>query len=198
MVAGLIPAEFHLRERVVDFYLRHLAYGEDLTAGASTHPSCHIGPVEILQSELRSLSSRTAIEQIPLSHFTRVERRHFWYTDPSSPPWEPTLLVLPPRDAVHYIREARDSSSQDELWVFTDGSVSGTLCGAAAILFTGTDPVGQPSAVHFEGLHSSTQAELVALRLGCNQALTYATPSCITIVSDSLSALRAVLRPSGG
>ena len=111
MVAGLIPTDFHLRERVVDFYLRHLAYGEDLTIGASTHPSRHFGPVEILQSELRSLSSRTAIEQLPLSHFTRVERRHFWYTDPSSPPWEPTLLVLPPGDAVHYIREARDSSS---------------------------------------------------------------------------------------
>ena len=182
---------------MVDFYLRHLAYGEDLTARSPPHPSCHVGPVELLQSELRGFSSRIAIEQIPLSYFPRVERIHFWYTDPSSPTWEPTLLVLPPSDAVHYIREARDRSSQDEVWVFTDGSVSGTLCGAAAILFTGTDPTGQPSAVHFEGLHSSTQAELVALRLGCNQALTFGATSCITIVSDSLSALRAILRRQG-
>ena len=39
IVAGLIPAEFHLRERLVDFYLRHLAYGEDLTARAPPIPA---------------------------------------------------------------------------------------------------------------------------------------------------------------
>ena len=201
-VAGMTPAEFQLRERVVDFYLRHLTYGEDLAATDSTPHGTHIGPIEILQSELRGLSSRTATEQLTLSHFTRVERRHFWYTDPSSPPWEPTLFAIgsrtSPGEAIQYIREARDYSLHDELWVFTDGSVSGTLCGAATILFYGTNTVGQPSAVHFEGLHSSTQAELVALRLGCDRAVACPVPSRVTIVSDSLTALRAVLRRQGG
>ena len=148
------------------------------------------------------MSSRTVTEQLTLSHLTRVERRHFWYTDPSSPPWEPTLFAIgsrtSPGEAIHYIREARDCSLHDELWVFTDGSVSGTLCGAATILFYGTDVVGHPFAVHFEGLHSSTQAELVALRLGCDHALARPVPSRVTIVSDSLAALRAILRRQGG
>ena len=58
--------------------------------------------------------------------------------------------------------------------------------------------VGQPSVVHFEGLHSSAQAELVALRLGCDQALASIVPSRATIVSNSLAALRAILRCQGG
>ena len=100
----------------------------------------------MLQSELRGMSSRTAPEKLALSHLTRVERQHFWYTDPNSPPWEPTLLAIgsraSPSEAVQHIREARACSLHDELWVFTDGSILGTLCGAATILFHGTDTIG--------------------------------------------------------
>ena len=38
VLARILPAEFYLRRRVVDFYLRHLSYGEDLLVGAPVPP----------------------------------------------------------------------------------------------------------------------------------------------------------------
>ena len=32
MIAGFLPAEFQLRQRVMEFYLRRLMYGDDLIA----------------------------------------------------------------------------------------------------------------------------------------------------------------------
>lgn len=67
-----------------------------------------------------------------------------------------------------------------------DGSVDGTRCGVATILFVGSSTMGHPFSVHFEGLHSSTQVELVAIHLGCKKALALRQFRHIIMVSDSV------------
>ena len=38
MMAGFLPAEFQLRQRAVEYYLRRLTYGEDLTTADDPPP----------------------------------------------------------------------------------------------------------------------------------------------------------------
>ena len=124
-----------------------------------------------------------------------VEVRRFWVTDPSAPRWDPLPSILEDRDvAIDRIRTGCLEASDDDLWIFTDGSVCDRACGAAAILFDGTASDGQTSSVSFQGFHSSTQAELVALRLGCAMADQHPTLVRVTFVCDSQSALKGVQR----
>ena len=89
------------------------------------------------------------------------------------------------------IRTARSASSATDLWVFTDGSLEELHCGAAALLFRGLETSPQTFTIGFFGPHSSTQAELAALLLGCQHASLAGPSSSITFVSD----LQAALRP---
>ena len=52
---------------------------------------------------------------------------------------------------------------QEDLWIFTDGYVAGSLCGAAAMFFMGAAFDIQTFAALYVGNYSSTQVELVAL-----------------------------------
>ena len=70
-------------------------------------------------------------------------------------------------------------------------------CGAAAVLFVGSSMVGHPFSVHFEGPHSSTQAELVALHLGCQKASALGRFRRIIVVTDSQPALQSLHRLQG-
>ena len=112
--------------------------------------------------------------------------------------WTPPISIPAREVAVSRIRQARDSASPGELWIFTDGSVDGPLCGATALLFQGPTSVGSCISLQFEGLHSSTQAELIAIRLGCTEALRLGPFSSITLVSDSQPALLGLRRSGGG
>ena len=197
VLTGLLPAEFQIRQRLVDFYLRNLAYGRDLVPNpeAVTSRSLLSPPLSILCLELRQLSrtGRCTFAMLP-----RVERRVLWTEDPAAPPWTPPISFLDRETAVSHIRRARDSALDEDLWIFTDGSVDGSRCGAAALLFRGAAQEGSCSSTRFEGFHSSTQAELVAIRLGCVAARQLGSFSRITLVSDSQPALLGLRRFGGG
>ena len=75
--------------------------------------------------------------------------------------------------------------------------MDGLRCGAAAVLFPGLSTVDHPFSVRFEGLHSSTQAELVALHLGCQKASAQGRFRRLIIVSDSQPTLQAIQRFHG-
>ena len=196
-LTGLLPAEFQLRSRVVEFYLRHLCYGRDLREGSTPVVSVNqtVSPREILDLELRRMG-RT------FPHFgerlARVERRCFWYEDPAEASWTPPVSILPAATSLDRIRLERSRCAADTLWIFTDGSVEGTDCGAAAVCFWGMSQEAHIFAERFIGQHSSTQAELVALDLGCQRGRELGRASCITIVSDSQAALLALRQTQGG
>ena len=196
MISGLLPAEFQLRSRVVEFYMRQLAYDRDLREGPAPPAITTqiVSPREILDLELRQLG-RT------FPHFceclVRVERQRFWFEDPAEAFWTPPISILLPEASMDRIRRERRNCAMDSLWIFTDGSVEGTSCGAAAVCFWGTAQYAHTCSTHFIGLHSSTQAELVALDLGCRRAREIGHASCITIVSDSQAALMAIGKTQG-
>ena len=79
-----------------------------------------------------------------------------------------------------------------------DGSVDGSRCGAATLLFQGAAQDGSCSSTRFDGFHSSTKTELVAIRLGCVVAQRLGSFSHITLVSDSQPALLGLRRFGGG
>ena len=113
-------------------------------------------------------------------------------SDPSVSSWPFTPSILDNDTSIQRIREARLHSSPDDLWIFTDGSVDGQLCGAAALFFIGDSWHSHTFAVRFIGHHSSTQAELVALHLGCQHALDFGHFHRITFICDSQCALRSL------
>lgn len=109
----------------------------------------------------------------------------------------PVPSILPTAFAIQRIRERRSSASPELLWIFINGSVDGTHCGAAIVLFVGSSTVGHPFSMHFEGPHSSMQVELVAIHLGCQKASALGRFRQIIVVSDSQSALQSLLRLQG-
>ena len=202
-LAGLLPAPTYVRQRLLAFYVRHQSYGIDLLEGApppSRLTSQFGRPLwcccaDHLRALLRPFSGRRCPEGLSLSQLSRPELRHFWVTDPQALEWEPAISILDDRSAaIDRLRSACIEASPTDLWIFTDGSVRGDACGAAAILFDGSSMDGQSSAVSFQGLHSSTQAELVALRIGCDMAISRSPLARVTFVCDSQPALRSVMR----
>ena len=201
-LAGLLPAATYVRQRVVDFYMRHLSYGMDLLtegppprAGGHTTSSSFTTCDDYLRSCLRPFAGRNPPEGLSLSLLQWVEVRHSWVTDPSAPRWDPLPSILEDRAAsIDRIRLGCLEASDDDLWIFTDGSVCSRACGAAAVLFNGTASDGQISSVSFQGFHSSTQAELIALCLGCAVADQRSAFARVTFVCDSQPALKGVRR----
>ena len=191
MIAGFLPADLQLRQRVMEYHLRRLTYGDDLDLSG---PSIMIrnqtiGPLDILHQEIRHLARHSSLHA---SLLRQVETHHLWVSDPSVSSWPFTPSILDNDISIQRIREAHLHSSPDDLWIFTDGSVAGQLCGAAALFFIGDSWHSHTFAVRFIGHHSSTQAELVALRLGCQHALDFGHFQRITFISDSQCALRSL------
>ena len=148
-----------------------------------------IGPLDILHQEIRHLARHSSI---PASLLRPVETHHLWVSDPSVPSWPFAPTILDKDTSIQRIHETGLHSSPDDLWIFTDGSVDGQLCGATALFFIGDSWHSHTLAVRFIGHHSSTQAELVALRLGCQYALDIRHFQWITFICDSQCALRSL------
>ena len=193
VLTGILPAEFQIRQRLVDFYLRTLAHGRDLVPNreAVTSRSLLSPPLSILCLELRQLSQTGFCTLEMLQH---VECRVLWTENLATPPWTPPISFLDRETTVSHIRHARDSSHVEDLWIFMDGSVDGSRCGAAALLFQGAAQDSSCSSTRFDGCHSSTQTELVAIRLGCVAAQRLGSFSHISLVSDSQPALLGLRR----
>ena len=174
-----------------------MSYGYDLSVPplATRRFNQTRSPSDILRGELTSLCTS---QQIPTSIFSRVECRRWWYSDPADTSWEPSPSFLDRDTAPSRIQQARLASDPNHLWIFCDGSVQDTSCGAAAICFRGPDSHAQTFVVRFSGQHSSTQAELVALRLGCSHALDFGKSKCITFISDCRPALESIRHRNGG
>lgn len=96
------------------------------------------------------------------------------------------------------ICEAHQSSSPDDLWVFTDGSVDDSLCETSMVFFVGTNSAGHFIALCFQGHHSSTQEMLVALGLAFQHTGDFGCFCRITFMSDSQPMLKAILHRQGG
>ena len=165
-ISGLVSAEFQLHSWVFNFYMRQLAYDRDLWAGPTPPVTVNqmVSPREILDLELRQLGQA-------FPHFcenlAQVERQHFWVEGLAEAFWTPPISIFPVEALMERIRHARRHCMMDTLWIFTDGSVEGTSCGAAAVCFWGTTQQAHTFSRRFIGPHSSTQAELVASDLGC-------------------------------
>ena len=95
------------------------------------------------------------------------------------------------------VEEERPRSTQEDLGICIDGSVASSLYGAAAMFFVGATSDSQIFVAQFVGHHSSTQAKLVALRLGCRNVDTSGAFRCLTFVSDSQPALLGVGQRQG-
>ena len=191
VLAGFLSAEIQIRQRTMEFYLRQLAYGRNIiTAEARCIGRTHaVSPLDILAAEVMRLER---LGNLPPQLLQRVESRLSWTVDPVGISLPPLPSILSSALSIQRIRTHRSSAGSELLWVFTDGSVDGTRCGAAAVLFVGSSTVGLPFSVHFEGPHSSTQAELVAIHLGCQKALALGHFRCIIIVCDSQPALQSL------
>ena len=122
-LAGLLPAATYVRQRVVDFYVRHLSYGVDLLAegpppraGGHTTSSSFTTCDNYLRSCLHPFMGRNPPDGLSLSLLQRVEVRHTWVTDPSAPRWDPLPSILEDRDAsIDRIRRGCLEASDDEL-----------------------------------------------------------------------------------
>ena len=134
---------------------------------------------------------------LPPQLLQRVESRLSWTVDPVGISLPPLPSILSSALSIQRIRAHRSSAGSELLWVFTDGSVDGTRCGAAAVLFVGSSTAGLPFSVHFEGPHSSTPAELVAIHLSCQKALALGHFRRIIIVCDSQPTLQSLQRSQG-
>lgn len=194
MMAGFLSAELYIRQRVLEFYLRRLTYGEDLLLMDPPTPlNQTLSPVDILRLEMRQI---TRASTIPITDFHQVERHQLWFTDPAANRDTFISSILDSEAAMERIHTSRLHSLPNELWVFTDGSVDGRHCGAAALFFIGSDTHHRTFDVHFTGHHSSTQAELIALRLGCRHVRDMGHFKIITFVSDSQAALLSLSSPN--
>ena len=168
----------------MDFYLHLLAYSRNLISeearcAGGTHA---VSPLNLLDAEVMRLDRYG-----DLSHqlLQRVELRLFSTVDPVGISLPPLPSILPSASTIQRIHEHQSLVGPKLLWIFTDGSMDGIRCGAAAVLLVGSSTVSHPFSVNFEGLHSSTQAELVALPLGCHKASTLGHFRHLVIVSDS-------------
>ena len=128
----------------------------------------------------------------PISFSSELSLALFWTGDPVGISLPPIPSILPPASAIQRIYEHRFSADPKLLWTFTNGSVDGTQCGAAVVLFHGSSTASHPFSVRFEGLHSSTQAGLVAIHLGCQKASALGRYRHLIIVSNSQPALQAI------
>ena len=149
-IAGLLPADHQLRCRVVEFYLRHLQYDRDLRAAEPPPMPVNrtVSPRDILDLELRHLER--AIPSFG-ERLLQVERRCFWYVDPTEAAWTPTINFISAEASVDRIQSERRACPSDSLWIFTDGSVEGTCCGTAAVCFRGIEHTSQSFSERFIG-----------------------------------------------
>ena len=197
MLSGLLPPELELRQRLVQFWLRTLSYGEDLTATQDSNTKTSFcSPCDILKAEVRRLTCLPQFKELTDGRRSVQQRLLYPYQ-----PWHlkpPIRSSIPFRDdASSLLHRLRQNSSEDTAWIFTDGSITRRGAGAAALLTRGPNQHYFGAARRSMGLHSSTRMELEAISIGLQlmDILTRhdSTLSTLHIVTDSQAALRALI-----
>ena len=114
VLVGFLPAEIQLCQRPVEFYLRQLAYGQNLISieAHCTGRTHAVSPLDILDAEVVRLDRHGDLSAQLLQ---RVEPRLFWTMDPVSISRPPLPSILPSTSAIHRIREHRPSADPELL-----------------------------------------------------------------------------------
>ena len=99
VLTGFLPAEFQIRRRTVEFYLRQLSYGRDLLSMDPHYPGCThaITPFNMLVAEVAHLEH---YEDLPRQLLQCVESRQFWSIAPIDITLPPIPSILPSALAV--------------------------------------------------------------------------------------------------
>lgn len=183
---GWLPAEFLIREALMRFLVRQTSYGRtDLLLGPPDPGfNRRISTIDIVNQEMRSFSRACPCDAAAWSHIDRVR---LWVR----PPWDcppPLDCYFPPREqAAELLEQAMQSPGST--WVFTDGSVIGSLSGAGVVFHGAHPPGAQEVGVFLGPAQASTDAEISGLHLAISHLATRPGWDHATIVTDSSSAL---------
>ena len=200
LLSGLLPPDLALRQRLVTFWLRSLTVGVDIASVPSTSgttTSTVPWPVALLRAELRALRQNASLRAL-IDGRQQVEQE---LPHPFLPwcPKPPISSTIPSRaEAPLLLRHQRSEASDQVLWIFSDGSCTDQGAAAAALLSSGNHEDYFSVAHRFQGLYSSTQMELHAIRLGLELTqimVRTETFSEVRIVTDSQAAILSI---SGG
>ena len=102
------------------------------------------------------------------------------------------LTFLPRDEAETQIHKARTSFAPTTFWVFTDGSVSHTSNGAAAVLFCSPSDLGTSFHITLGSFQSGTDVEIAGSTLALIKLSTLVSWSKAILVSDSQAAIQAL------
>ena len=189
MIAGLMPADLVIRHQLVSFFLRRMAYGDDISDGEASEMRFNraTSPRDLLRFELQQIMKKGNVKA---QDFLRTEQRQGWSWMPGDSSNIKQIRYLDRSTAVQEVIAARQNSTALDIWTFTDGSVQGRNGGAAAITYRGSYSNYTCHAIHSQGWFSSTIMESIALTIGAKHAPRDALR--VTFVSDSQAALKSI------
>ena len=197
MLSGLLPPELELRQRLVQFWLRTLSYGEDLTATQDSNTKTSFcSPCDILKAEVLRLTCLPQFKE--LIDRRRSVQQHLLH------PYQPWRLKPPIRSSIPFredvsslLHRLRQNSSENTAWNFTDESITRGGAGVAALLTRGPNQHYSVATRRSMGLHSSTMMELEVISIGLQLMDIVSkyniTLSTLHIVIDYQAALRALI-----
>ena len=114
-----------------------------------------------------------------------VDPLHFREHSPWDPTPEVSIRFLQRETAQEEIRSLQTTSA-DGVWIYTDGSILEGECGAAAFIDDDRGPFGEVRLMAKLGpLHSTTDTELLGIRLALDHLSSRTDWTHTFIVSDS-------------
>ena len=160
-VCGWLPADLAIRHELVRFVLRQRGYGRedllerDYTLGVTRS----ISAIDIVR---RAVERFRASSTAAAAGWDHLDRLCFGISAPWTP-IDPLPLRFLPRDSAH-AKLAEAHRCRPGTWVYTDGSVQPTGCGAAVVFEDHGGPFGQTCLpITLGPLQSSTDTELAGI-----------------------------------
>ena len=185
---GWLPADLAIRYELFRFLLRQRTYGrEDLLERDHTFGvNGIISAQDTARGEFRRLQRSRLVEATGWEH---VDPLHFREHSPWDPTPEVSIRFLQRETAQEEIRSLQTTSAAG-VWIYTDGSILEGECGAAAFIDDDRGPFGEVRLMAKLGpLHSTTDTELLGIRLALDHLSSRTDWTHTFIVSDSQAAL---------
>ena len=186
-VCGWLPADLAIRHELVRFVLRQRGYGREdlLERDYSLGVTRSISAIDVARRAVERFRASSTVAAMGWDHLDRL-------CFGLSPPWapiDPFPLRFLPRDSAH-ADLAKAHSRRQGVWVYTDGSVQPTGCGAAVVFEDHGGPFGTTCLpITLGPLQSSTDAELAGIGAALGHLASRSDWSQAFIVSDSQAAL---------